>query len=401
MRDILEIVKDEAKRAKAAVYLVGGAVRDRLLGVEEWVDLDLAVEGDAVELARRVAGRIEGDLAVHPAFGTAALALPGGAAVDFASTRKETYPSPGALPKVSFPATIREDLLRRDFTINAMAMDLETGEIIDPLGGVGDIERRLIRVLHEGSFIDDPTRIFRAIRYEGRLGFNIEERTLILIREALDGITSLSGERLWNEIFLILNEERAGSILKRMEELGVLTRIYPKLKFSDEMFSLCDRAREKFGGCRWMVRFLAMADNLSCVELEALEERLNLPSAVRRDTLFPYGEILADLPARPSNREVYRILHPLSPEAQIYLLAKSGGGEAESKVLNFIENLREIELEVDGGDAIALGIPEGPMVGEVLERVLDAKLEGEVSGREEEVEYMKRIVRDLKGNPHY
>src|SRR3954469_21580085 len=228
----------------APAWLVGGAVRDLMLAGQT-VDLDIAIEGDAREVARELAARLDGQAVEHERFGTATVRA-GGLMVDLASTRRESYAAPGALPDVE-PATLDEDLGRRDFTINAMAASLDAarlGELRDPLGGEADLRDGVIRILHPGSFIDDPTRLLRAIRYEARFGFRMDEQTERLAREAIaaDALSTVSGARIRDELLDMLGEsyrpDRArvrtdpappAPAVARMRELGLDRALSPLL----------------------------------------------------------------------------------------------------------------------------------------------------------------------------
>ena len=219
---LLEALRRRAESLSLAVYLVGGPLRDILLRIPI-KDLDLVVEGDAPALARQLSEELGGRLLVHAQFGTATVTI-GSSRMDLVTARKEVYPRPAVLPEVS-PGTIEDDLARRDFSINALALSLTEPlpSIRDPHDGVGDIGRGLIRVLHRRSFADDPTRILRAVRYEQRLGFRIEDETLSLAREALaqGHMASVSGDRVRHELDRIFQEERPTLPLRRAMELGI------------------------------------------------------------------------------------------------------------------------------------------------------------------------------------
>ena len=213
-------------------YLVGGAVRDLLVGHGS-VDLDLAVEGDAVAASRELAERLGGDASEHGRFGTATVARRE-LAVDLATARRESYSRPGALPDVE-PASLEEDLARRDFSVNAMAIALSEpgrGELRDPVGGFDDVAAARIRVLHDRSFIDDPTRLLRALRYEARLGFSLERETERLVREAVaaDALATVSGARVRDELMDLLGEPAAPVAVGRMRDLGVAAALHPQLR---------------------------------------------------------------------------------------------------------------------------------------------------------------------------
>ncbi|MFC1966600.1 CCA tRNA nucleotidyltransferase, partial [Chloroflexota bacterium] len=214
-----------AASQEQGLYLVGGVVRDLLLGRTN-LDLDMVVGGNAIELAQRLAGTTRGKLITHPRFNTAKLRWDTWS-VDFATARSETYEKPGALPKVK-PGSLASDLFRRDFTINAMAIELSHGrygQLIDRHGGMDDLKHKLIRILHERSFIDDATRIWRGLRYEQRLDFQLEANTLKLLKRDLPMLDTISGDRIRHELELVLREEFPEKALRRATELGVLPRL--------------------------------------------------------------------------------------------------------------------------------------------------------------------------------
>jgi tRNA nucleotidyltransferase (CCA-adding enzyme) len=226
------------------LYLVGGVVRDLMLRQSNF-DLDLVVEGDAIALAKEFTEKVGGKLTVHTMFNTAKLSL-GKWSIDIAMARTETYAKPGALPAVK-PGTIKTDLFRRDFTINAMAVCLSTenyGELIDLYGGLNDLNNKLLRILHEKSFIDDATRIWRAIRYEQRLGFQIEPETLKLLKRDVPILKTVGGYRLRRELELVLAEKEPEQILLRADKLGVLKELHPSLKADDWLVEKFKEARE-------------------------------------------------------------------------------------------------------------------------------------------------------------
>ncbi|MCX6003156.1 MAG: CCA tRNA nucleotidyltransferase [Chloroflexi bacterium] len=225
------------------LYLVGGIVRDLLLGQNNF-DLDMVVEGDAIGLAKQFAGDVDGKLTLHPMFNTAKLTI-NKWSVDIAMARTETYARPSALPTVT-PGTLETDLFRRDFTINAMAVCLNPehyGDLSDLYGGLDDLKNKLIRVLHEKSFIDDATRIWRAIRYEQRLGFRIESETLGFLKRDVLMLRTVGDYRLRRELGLVLAEEEPEKVLVRADELGVLERLQPSIKVDDRLVAQFQEAR--------------------------------------------------------------------------------------------------------------------------------------------------------------
>jgi tRNA nucleotidyltransferase (CCA-adding enzyme) len=226
------------------LYLVGGFVRDLLLWQTNF-DIDLVVEGDAIGLAKEFAEQVGGKLAVHTMFNTAKVAFDKWT-IDFAMARTETYAKPGALPVVK-AGTLKTDLFRRDFTVNAMAICVSpenNGELIDLYGGMNDLENKSIRILHGKSFIDDATRIWRAIRYEQRLGFKIEPDTLKLLKRDVPMLKTVGGFRLRHELELVLKEKEPEKALLRADKLGVLKELHPSLKADNWMVSKFKEARQ-------------------------------------------------------------------------------------------------------------------------------------------------------------
>src|SRR4030043_497632 len=230
---LAKIAGKEASELEQELYLFGGVVRDLFLGRANF-DFDLVVEGDAINLARRLAKDSQAKLTVHSRFGTAKITYPG-FSLDLATARNETYSQPGALPTVK-PGSLKDDLIRRDFSINAMALHLNPqrfGELIDMYHGKDDLNNRLIRILHSKSFVDDATRILRAIRYEQRLGFKLETETEKLLRRDVAMLNTISGDRIRHEMGLTLKEEEPEKVILRAEELGVLAKLHPLLRGDD------------------------------------------------------------------------------------------------------------------------------------------------------------------------
>jgi tRNA nucleotidyltransferase (CCA-adding enzyme) len=329
-------------------YLVGGVVRDLLLG-REVADLDVAIE-DGVEALTELPGF---SLEREGLFLTGRLEQ-GDVKVDVAQTRAESYPAPGALPEVR-PASITEDLARRDFTINAMALPLsEDGELLDPHGGLGDLRAGVLRVLHDGSFLDDPTRALRAARYAARFGFELEPETERLLRDA--DVSTVSEDRIDNELRRIAAEDDPAAALRLIAEWGVMPSLDPQAT---------DRVGE--------VTRLASAPPWS----EWVDRRLAVILAIVRP-LPQIRELAAATPERPS--EAVRLAAAWDP-AQL-LVARALGAEWLDP---YAAEWRQVGLEITGADLLAEGIPEGPAIGRGLEAALSGKLDGEVSGRDEEL----------------
>jgi len=390
-RAILELLQDiagEAGRSGQSLYLVGGIVRDLLRGYPNF-DLDLVTESDAPGLASRIA-RITGEkLVIHPRFGTAKIKS-GKFGIDLATARSETYAHPGALPAV-MPGSIEKDLFRRDFSINAMAISLaakDYGELLDPYHGRDDLDLRLIRILHPKSFSDDATRILRAIRYEQRLGFELEKKTSRLLKQAIPLLDTISGDRIRHELELIFREEKPERPLRRLGELGALPRLSPSLKGNGWLADKLATAR------RWSksgelptLYFCLLAYPLDEEETSQLVRRLNMPSRLAKaveDTI----RLKLCLPRLDKPRlkpsSVYQFLqeyHPLAVKAN----AIAGGNASTRQHLElFLSRLCYIKPCLNGEELQKLGIPEGAELGRILRRLHQARLDGEVSTRDDE-----------------
>jgi tRNA nucleotidyltransferase (CCA-adding enzyme) len=398
-RQLLELVKDisgkSAKRGQR-VYLVGGVVRDLLLGYPNF-DLDLVVEGDAVQLAQQVAETSQAKLLAHHRFGTAKLRYEN-FTLDLATARKETYARPGALPTVT-PGTLKDDLIRRDFSINAMAISLaanDYGELVDPYQGKSDLEHRLIRILHPGSFSDDATRILRAVRYEQRLGFELEAQTAQLLKRDIPMLDTISGDRIRHELELIFKEKQPELVIKRLAALGALQRISPSLKGDGWIADKFDKARRLKKPTQLpSLYFCLLIYSFSERGIEQFLARLNIPaklSRAMRDTLH----LKASLPLldksylKPS--EIYYLLQEYEPVAiQVNAIA-SDPSMVHRHLQLFLTKLRYVRIPLDGEELKRLGISAGPEMGRVLQTLHKAKLDGEVRTKADE----KKLALSLK-----
>ena len=375
------------------LYLVGGAVRDLLLGRPNF-DLDLVVEGDAPKLANQLAQREGDEIIVHRHFGTAKLRRKK-ASIDFATARAETYAHPGALPTVH-PGSIEDDLYRRDFSINAMAVHLDLdnfGKLVDPCGGEDDLKNKLIRILHEKSFTDDATRILRAIRYEQRFGFKLEPTTAGLLRRDLSMLRTISGDRIRHELELILKEECPEKILRRAGELGVLKEIHPSLKGDAWLEEKFHQARSINRSPPIALYFSLLVYHLSQEEGEDLVSRLSIPkttSQVIRDTIR-IKEILpslADPGLLPS--AIYRLLEGYRPLSIMANALASDSALIRPRLHLYLNKLRYVKISLDGEYLKQMGIPPGLRLGEISRALHDAKLDQIVKTREEEEKLVHR-----------
>jgi tRNA nucleotidyltransferase (CCA-adding enzyme) len=382
------------------VYLVGGTVRDILLD-EPNFDVDIAVEGDAIALARTVADALGGRVRAHSKFGTAVVLYGDAQRIDVVTARTEFYDAPASLPSVEH-ATIREDLFRRDFTINAMAVSLkgeDFGRLVDPFDGRRDLEARTIRVLHNLSFIDDPTRIFRAIRYESRYGFRMDEHTQRLARGTIEMglVGDLSSARLRDELIALLEEGDAGASILRLAELGAGVAIHPHLTADEEAVELLERLRqlnERYatGIPAWRLALAALARRLPPDEIYDWLRRLKVQ---RRDGeriawAVTVGPRLVDRLRgdTPEPAETVALAEPYAPDAPLFALAL-----ADLEPLHeYFERLRDVRLEVSGADLAKLGVAESPQVGEILAELRRRKLNGQLDGRESELAAARELI---------
>jgi tRNA nucleotidyltransferase (CCA-adding enzyme) len=401
----LRISGEKAKAQGQRLYLVGGAVRDLLL-VRPNLDFDLVVEGDAIALARHLAkgegiwGESESDgerVTVHRQFGTAKFSR-GNLTIDLVTARSETYTKPGALPIVR-PGTIQDDLLRRDFSINAMSIDLSPasfGQLLDSHGGCGDLEQQQIRILHERSFIDDATRILRALRYEHRLGFKLEHNTERLLRENKSMLDTISGDRVRHELELILKEDCPEQILERAHALGGLQQLHPTLRGNGWLAERFEEARQK-AIADPALYLLLLVYHLSEEEMERLIARLAIVGKFGQNMrqlprLKEDLHALANPAITPSG--IYRLLKHYSPGAIAACALASESAVVRSHLERFLNHLRYVKTFLDGEDLKRLGVKPGPRMGRMLKTLQEAKLDGRVSTSKEE----EALLRQLLGN---
>ncbi len=390
-QQLLGLVRDISKEANQLgqkAYLVGGVVRDLLLGYPNF-DLDLVIEGDAVKLAQRVAEIRQIKLITHPRFGTAKLNY-GNFTLDMATARGETYAKPGALPMVT-PGTLNDDLFRRDFSINAMAISLmpsNYGELVDPYQGRSDLEHHLIRILHLKSFSDDATRILRAIRYEQRLGFELEPQTSQLLKQDIPMLDTISGDRIRHELELIFRERHPEYALKRLGELGALQRINSSLKGNGWIAVKFDKAKSLSKPGQLPSLYLCLfIYSLQERENEQLIRRLNLPTKlarVLRDTLHLKSRLHLLDNSSIKHSEIYYLLREYDPLAMRANIVASESSTARFNLELFLSKLRYVKTSLNGDKLKRLGIPPGPELGGILQILHKAKLDGKVKTRAEE-----------------
>lgn len=410
VRDTLKAVGEVADESGFPVYLVGGIVRDLFLRVSN-LDIDIVVEGDGITFAGMVLKRLGGRMTTHQKFGTAVVMLPSGLKLDIATARLEYYDSPAALPTVEL-SSIKKDLYRRDFTINTLAVRLNRsrfGELIDFFGGLRDIKEKTIRILHNLSFVEDPTRVYRAIRFEQRFGFHISKHTLNLIKAAvkLKLFQKLSGERIYNELVLMFSEAEPVKVLRRMKELDLLKFIHTGLRFGEDVERLFNSVAEILtwyrllyigtGPEKWLVYFMALLDRLKDDVVDDVLNRLVVPGRIKeriRNSRRRSREVLYEFYRKqglPPSR-IYELLHPLDTETLLLMMAKAKQEMAKRYISQYLTHLRGVRVAITGEDLKALGVSPGPRYRRILAQVLDAKLDGFVKDRDDEIELVKRLI---------
>lgn len=419
---LINSISTEAQIKSVNIFLVGGFVRDIIMGVKN-LDLDIVLEGDAIEFSRYLIKKFGGNCIYHRRFGTCTLTIPwnlkGGrkktdyVKIDMATARKEVYITPASLPKVSF-SSVKEDLARRDFTINAMAISLNKknfGQLLDFYGGQKDIEKKRIRVLHNESFIDDPTRIFRAVRFEQRLGFRIEPHTERLIADAVKRrmLHRTEKQRLRDELILILYEDDPIKMIRRMAELHELEFIHPSLRYTKKLEHLLYEVKDVIAWFRlcylkkraldvWIVYFMALLDGLTveqtrmvCQEFVFRKGDTKRILSYKTDGQTALTQIGKKNKVKPSH--IYKSLHPLSYETILILMAKSGLKYVRRRIAEFLTKYNEVSLKINGNDLQRLGLKEGPHFKELLLQTLYAKLDKGLKSKKDELSYVRTLLK--------
>ena len=372
------------------VYLVGGAVRDLLRGGRP-LDLDLVVDGDPAALASRLGG----DARIHDRFGTSTVKLDG-FTFDIARARAETYARPGALPEVQ-PAGVDQDLERRDFTVNAIAIALgapDPGGLHAAPHALDDLERRLLRVLHDRSFQDDPTRMLRLARYASRLGFAAEPHTRDLLEAAVAGgaLATVSGSRIGAELRLLAREPHPVAALRCADDLGLASAIHPRFGIIDSELARRALALLPDDARRDRLAIALASSAIPAAELTKLLDALAF-SAPDRDAIVAAAARAPEVAARLSDArmpsEIARAVSGAEPE----LVALAGALGPERQAKQWLTDLRRVRLEIDGADLLAAGVPQGPEIGRGLQAALAARLDGRISDRNGELAEALQAVR--------
>ncbi len=380
-----------AGKYRTRAFLVGGPVRDILLG-RSGPDTDIAVESDAQKVGREIAARVHGRFVFHSRFLTGTVTLPDSTHIDITQTRTETYSRPATLPRVK-PASIENDLIRRDFTINALALEISPGNfgnLLDPHSGQQDLARRLVRILHPNSFIDDPTRIFRAIRFAIRFGFEIELETLRLMRNSIkQGCPALlTPERVLYELRLICSEPLRLQMLEATVKEKLLQTCFgwqPSRDFLSGLQGLASKSTRPDLLYVFLLSELPVTDRFPVTksERESVQAIRNF-SAIRARLIRV---------KRPST--IYRLLHPV-PEPALRILALLESREVASVITLYLEQLSSVTTTVTGRELRKLGLVPGPKYRTVLNRLLYARLDCRVKSSEQELDLARNLVRKMR-----
>jgi tRNA nucleotidyltransferase (CCA-adding enzyme) len=387
--------------------LVGGLVRDVFLKRNN-LDVDIVVEGDGVRFAHEFAEHHEVRVRSHRKFGTAVLIFPDGFKVDVATARMEYYESPAAPPIVE-TSSLKLDLLRRDFTINTLAIKLnqrDYGTLVDYFGGQKDLREKVIRVLHNLSFVEDPTRVIRAIRFEQRFGFKIGKLTLALMKNAvkINTFRGLSGRRLFLEMRLLLMEEEPLRAIERMNEFGLLQILSPKIKMTK---ALRKRLQEIEGvttwfnllyleePCeQWKVYWHGLTSPLDAKALNELAERFQMTDQESRKMIsqrLKVNEVLEELyrHERESPYGLYTLLSQCDTDILLYMMAKADNENIKRRISLYFTKLKGTKVVLKGRDLKALGLPPGPLYREVFDRLLEARLNNLINTKDDEINFVR------------
>ncbi|NLA75642.1 MAG: CCA tRNA nucleotidyltransferase, partial [Deltaproteobacteria bacterium] len=407
---ILEIIRkfgECADKLGYKAYLVGGLVRDLFLKRKNF-DVDIVIEGDGIIFAQEFARHNNARVRSHKKFGTAVLIFPDGFKVDVATARMEYYETPAAPPTVE-TSSLKMDLFRRDFTINTLAVRLNHmnfGDLIDYFGAQKDIKERVIRVLHNLSFVEDPTRVFRAIRFEQRFGLKIGRLTLSLIRNAVDinCFKELSGRRLFMELRLILMENEPLKAITRMHQLDLLKFLSSSIDFNDKLIKLLENISEVISWftlsyleepCdNWKVYWYAFTSNLDTGEYNSLTTRLmmNDLECVRMNNQRQDVWLLLDSLFRmesEDNYSIYTLLSQYDTEFLLFIMAKANNEKIKKIISSYFTKLKSTSVSVKGRDLKAMGLEPGPIYKEIFGALLEARLKNRVNSKKEEMEFVR------------
>ena len=385
-KNLINLIKRIADKYDTRIYLVGGPLRDKLLG-KKIQDLDIVVEKNVKKIGIDLAACFEANFQFYHDFNTGTISL-NNLHIDLAQTRKEAYPRPAALPKV-FPSNLVSDLYRRDFTINAMAQDLAENRLIDPYQGLTDLKKGIIRILHPRSFIDDPTRIFRAIRFAERFGFKLEPNTLKWLRAAIKQKlpSLLSGERILNELRLIIKEDKNKPMIERLNHEGLFHSLFEK-KLAKAFFIQFAKLA-KLNEPNLMLVFLLAQFSLP-ENFPLTKEQLCAINDWKR-----FSKVKRKLTRAKQPSDVYKLLRGYSDDA-LRIAERLVNPSIAGKIKKYLEKYKNVRLELGGKDIKKLGIRPGKIYSRLLNNLLFARIDGKVKSRADELKLLKIMTNRLK-----
>jgi len=405
---LLKISGEVAESLGFQAYLVGGSVRDLLRG-EENLDLDIVIEGDGILFARTIGEKLHAKVRTHQKFGTAQI-FPDTFKLDVATARTEYYESPAALPKVE-TSSIKKDLYRRDFTINTLAVKLnprDFGILTDFFGGQRDLREKAIRVLHNLSFVEDPTRAFRAVRFSERFGFKISKHTENLIKSTIEMnlFDKLSGPRLYEELLLSFKETDPIRTLKRVSEFGLLKVIHPNLVFTEELEATLGSMHETLSWFNLLfleekpdtgvLYLMALLSGLKEEDFKTAIERLS-PSPRLKDMIIKgivsARDVAKKLPIRDPV-EIYKLFHALKLEIILFSMALSRDQQKKKVISRYLTELRNVKTVLTGDDLRHMDIQPGPIYAKILGALRDEKMRGRLKSREDEEKFVKHVIQE-------
>ncbi|MBI5234937.1 MAG: CBS domain-containing protein [Deltaproteobacteria bacterium] len=410
--DILEDAGRAADELGMSAYVVGGFTRDLLLRRPN-LDVDIVIEGgNGIAFAEAFASRRGAEVKTHERFKTAILVFPDGFKVDVATARLEYYERPGALPTVQ-ASSLKLDLYRRDFVINTLAIALNPqrfGQTIDFFGAQKDIKEKTIRVLHNLSFVEDPTRLLRAIRFSEKFGFKVSKHTLYLVKNSVrqDIFKKLKGARLFDELKNILEEDAAVGAISKLHELGILALVHKDISWGVERAAFFEKAKEALAWHEllytkdkaegWLTLFLALTDTVKDKELAGLVERLCIPGrktleAIEARRAASKALNMINSGAITSLSGAYELLAPLPLETTLYMLAKAHNEKAKKDISTHISTLKHLRTHLNGEDLKRLGFKEGAEIGDALDAIFKKRCDNELESREDEDAFARELLR--------
>ena len=412
VQNILNKIGEIGDRLNYPVFMVGGVVRDLFLGIKNY-DIDIVVEGEGIKFARDLSRDLKGRIKSHEKFGTAVVILTDGFKIDIATARREFYEYPAAFPKVEL-SSIRKDLYRRDFTMNAMAIQLNQkyfGKLIDFFGGRKDLRLGIIRVLYNLSFVEDPARIMRAIRFEQRYNFRMDKSTEDFLKKAIDDklLSRLRKKRVAEELILMLHEENPLKSIKRMDELEALKYILPEVEFDEDTIERLNKVKNNYDFWKgnipdekiqlWMIYFCCLIKKLEKIQVQRIFKRLILKHKFADTVNYIYLNLDQTVRFISQKNEIlpssiFIKLKSLSNEILFLAMMESNNDIAKERIVNYFNKFKKESVYISGEELKKLKIEPGPIYSQILNRLLYARLDGEVKNKENEIKFVQNILKE-------